>query len=350
MPGTARGTRGTHVTTYCVVPRPLADELHDSLREHFRGNADVRVVVEFRSGERRKSEDRRAVAAAAAAATEEERRRIRSETGRRVADRRAVTVPVEAPTLPRRFRRHADDIRFYERIEPNSQRALDADNARLVMRFQQGDKSAFTDLYMRNFDSVYTYLKVALKDHHEAEDAAQQVFINTLEALPRFELRRGKPFRAWLFRITRNQALSHLRKHRVIEVEDPAELTRRRRGDTEVEAEKRALDWLSDSDLLILIERLPVAQRQALTLRYMLGLTTDEMATVLGRTTMAVRKLEHRALRFLEQRLVATGRKPLDPERMGMVVDMNRGPVTEARKRSLGTARAGAGRPHSGVR
>jgi len=324
-------------TTYCVIPRSLADELHEPLRDHFRAERAVKVVVDFRTSERRKREDRRA---SESAASPDERRRIKSETGRRVNDRRAVAVPVDGPELPRRFRRHQEELQFYERVEPTSQRALDADNARYVMRFQQGDESAFTDLYMSNFDSVYTYLRVALKDSHEAEDAAQQVFISVLEALPRFQLRRGKPFRAWLFRIARNQALTHLRKQRVVEVEDPNDMVRRRLSSTEAEAERRALDWLSDSDLLILIERLPVAQRQALTLRYMLGLSTDEMATVLGRTTMAVRKLEHRALRFLEERLIATGRKPASTDRMAMVVDLDRAPVAKARKLALGGAGA----------
>jgi RNA polymerase sigma-70 factor, ECF subfamily len=330
----------SHATTYCVIPRELAETLHEPLREHFRRDRNVKVVVDFRKAERRRNGERRAAADEQPA---DERRRIRSETGRRVADRRTVAVPVDGPELPRRLRRFADQVRFYELIEPTSQRALDVENARLVMRFQQGEESIFNELYMRNFDGVYTYLRVALKDHHEAEDAAQHVFINMLEALPRFELRRGKPFRAWLFRIARNQALTHLRKQRIMEVEDPEELDRRRRDVVETAAERRALDWLSDGDLLILIERLPVAQRQALTLRYMLGLSTEEMAQVLGRSTMAVRKLEHRALRFLEERLIATGRKPLDPERMGMVVDKSRGPVIEARKSALGRP-AAAGR------
>jgi RNA polymerase sigma-70 factor (ECF subfamily) len=332
VPSAPRGERGGRVTTYCVVPRELAGSLHEPLRAFFRERSDVKVVVDFREGERRKRADRRGQAQT----TDTDRRQIRSETGRRIAERRTMAVLVDGPELPRRLRRHADEIRFYELVEPISQQALDVDNARMVMRFQQGDKEAFNDLYMRNFDAVYTYLRVALKDHHEAEDAAQHVFMNMLEALPRFELRRGKPFRAWLFRIARNQALTRLRKQRVMEVEDPDELDRRRRHVVDVEAEQRALDWLSDGDLLILIERLPVAQRQALTLRYMLGLSTDEMAMVLGRTTMAVRKLEHRALRFLEERLVATGRKPLDSERMGVVYKLNRHPVTDARRAALG--------------
>ena len=325
-------------TIYCVIPRELANELHEPLRDHFRSDPHVKVIVDFRNGDRRANGDRRGEVAAPA----DDRRRIRSETGRRVSERRALTVALEPLDLPRKARRHLDRIGFFERLEPTSQRALDADNARLVMRFQAGEQSAFTDLYMRNFDSVYTYLRVALKDHHEAEDAAQQVFINTLEALPRFELRRGKPFRAWLFRIARNQALTHLRKQRNVDVEDPEDLDRRRQTVGEMDSDRRALEWLTDTELLILIERLPVAQRQAITLRYMLGLTTEEMATALDRSTMAVRKLEHRALRFLEQRLIATGRKPLNTDRSAMK-GLNRTPL-ETRPLALAPTTTGVQR------
>src|SRR5437588_517470 len=62
---------------------------------------------------------------------------------------------------------------------------------------------------------------------HEAEDATQQVFLQAMEALPRYELR-AVPFRAWLFRIVRNYSIKHLAKHSRVEVEDPDELDRRR--------------------------------------------------------------------------------------------------------------------------
>jgi hypothetical protein len=131
--------------------------------------------------------------------------------GRRVSDRRTTSLAVAAPELPRKLERYAQQLVFFERIEPTDEQAEDADTARLVIRFQAGDEEAFAGLYVRYFNRVYVYLRTALNDPIEAEDAAQHVFMRVYEALPRYE-RRGQPFRGWLFRIVRNYTLDQLKK------------------------------------------------------------------------------------------------------------------------------------------
>ena len=92
-------------------------------------------------------------------------------------------------------------------------------------------------------------------------------------------------------------------------------------------------------DLLVLIERLPDTQRQTIMLRYMLGMATDEIAQVLDRTPVAVRKLEHRALRFLEHRLgTLRQQRELRVNRSAMVVRLRPDPVVNARRFALGAA------------
>jgi RNA polymerase sigma-70 factor (ECF subfamily) len=159
---------------------------------------------------------------------------------------------------------------------------------------------------MRYFSRVYAYLRVALRSREEAEDVAQQVFTRAFEALPKYE-HRG-PFRGWLFAIARNQAISHLRAAQRLEPLDPDDLNRRRDQRAE-SGPLPALEWISDPDLLLFIERLPLAQRQVLVLRYMLDLNHAEIATVLGRSPEDVRKLQSRAQRFLRDRLDALAQR-----------------------------------------
>ena len=200
-------------------------------------------------------------------------------------------------------------LSFVERIEAGGEQLEDLDTARLVIRFQAGDQTAFAALYRRYFDRVYGYLRVLLNDRHRAEDVAQQVFIQVLEALPDYE-RRSTPFRGWLFTVVRNSALMALRKKGADTV-DPAELDRQREAPSEAsEVSAAALNWITDRDLTLFVERLPIPQRQVLLLRYVMDLSGAEIAKILDRSPEDVRILQHRALRFLEQRLSAVGRGP----------------------------------------
>jgi RNA polymerase sigma-70 factor (ECF subfamily) len=306
MPGREEPVAQRQVV-YCLVPRDLAPALHDRLRRHFRENAGVEVVVEARAGDRRLV-DRRSRSTDWAGV---ERRRIAAAAGRRAGERRALTVAVQAPQLPRSALRHADRLSFVERLEPSRYEAEDLDTARLVTRAQSGESDVFALLYLRYFDRVYGYLRIAFNDAHQAEDGAQHVFTEVLRALPRYSLQRG-PFRAWLFVIVRNYTITQLQKQSRVTLMEPEELDRQRDQPADGE-ELSALNWVSDSDLLLFIERLPVAQRQVLVLRYMLDLTAAQTAAILDRSPEDVRNLQSRAHRFLRERLVAIGRTAARP-------------------------------------
>lgn len=313
---------------YCLIPYELADKLHAPLREHFRHEPGVEVVVEQRTHERRSGIERRRMTGSSP--TGPERRHILAQSGRRVAERRAEVEALSTTTvreMPRRLRRYAAQIEFVERVAPTGERAEDADTARQIARFQSGDHEAFSVLYTRYFERVYAYLRVVLKDHHEAEDLTQDVFVRVLKALPSYE-RRSQPFRAWLFVIARNAARDHLVKHARVELMEANDLniayervTAGVHGETEAEsqiesgappnlAEALALSWIRNQDLLVLVERLPEAQRQVLSLRYMLGLQAKEIAKVMDLDPNHVSVLHYRAVSFLRDRLASLGRDP----------------------------------------
>lgn len=280
---------------YCILPEELAAELHDLLRRHFRSQPGIEVVVERRAGERRRGERREAGRAAPVAERRGQRRRAR--------ERRTSLVEVAPPAgLPPRVRFHLARIRFLERSEPANEPAEDRDSARLVRAFQRGDDEAFSGLYLRYFDRIYAYMRVVLRDNHEAEDATQQVFVKLYEALPRYE-ERGQPFRAFLFVVARNHAISELRRRQRLHTFDPVELELV--AGPAMHAEAREFQSVGDRDLLALIERLPLGQRQVVVLRFMLDLSHAQIGQVLDRTPEDVRALLYRALTFMRTRLRA---------------------------------------------
>jgi hypothetical protein len=71
---------------YCVVPRPLADELYEKLSEHYKDDENVTVIVD------RRHVDRRGQRGSGGATGPEGQRRV-------VRDRRRARVPGELPAL-----------------------------------------------------------------------------------------------------------------------------------------------------------------------------------------------------------------------------------------------------------
>ncbi|NCC94798.1 MAG: sigma-70 family RNA polymerase sigma factor, partial [Opitutae bacterium] len=116
---------------------------------------------------------------------------------------------------------------------------------------------------------------------HDAEDVVMDTFLKAWQALPRF--RGGRGLSAWLMRIARNQALDLLRRRQVRQAEsledDYAAETAAALAAPGVEspADQAAYD---DRAGLVrdALTRLPPAQRMAMSLRYMDGLSYAEIA------------------------------------------------------------------------
>jgi RNA polymerase sigma-70 factor, ECF subfamily len=336
--GAAPSSLEAEPSVYCLYPAELQTRLGRTIAR-FASEHGAVAVAERRRSDRRSRGDRRTVSWSAdgACASVLERRRIRNDDGRRVAERRATLIPVSAPApLPRRLRSVAEEIVFVEAIDLGEEHAEDVDTARLVTRLQAGECDLFATLYNRYFDRIYGYLRVTLHDGHEAEDVTQHVFMRMLENLPNFELR-SVPFRAWLFKIVRNDAITHLQRRNRVSVEDPAEIDRLRDHAEADPLDDGVLDWLSDQDLIVLVSRLPLNQRQVIMLRYMLDLTAPEIAAILDRSPESVRQSQARALAFLRSRLSSLGRSKSADIHKALPIRrrMRLAPVASARRLAL---------------
>lgn len=168
----------------------------------------------------------------------------------------------------------------------------------LIQAAQRGDRDAMHQLLKPWNDPIFGFLLASLRDRSDAEDAAQETFIRVVKGLPSYE-HRGE-FRAWVFRIARNQAaLTATRRRRVSDHEsgvEPTELHAFAAGD---ETDDALAEADRAAELRAAVEALPDAEREVIRLRLDEDLKFREIAertgaplnTVLGRMRNAARRL-----------------------------------------------------------
>jgi RNA polymerase sigma-70 factor (ECF subfamily) len=168
----------------------------------------------------------------------------------------------------------------------------------LVRQAIEGNQSAFTQLYNEHVDKIYRYIYFRVGSQADAEDLTQEVFIKALGAISSYKWR-GVHFSAWLFRIAHNQMVDHFRKQSkqkraaleevvAVSPEDPVAMTDKK---LEIEELSQAL------------KKLPSAQREVVSLRFIAGLPIAEVARTLGKSEGTVKALQFNAIVSLRKLL-----------------------------------------------
>jgi RNA polymerase sigma-70 factor (ECF subfamily) len=157
----------------------------------------------------------------------------------------------------------------------------------------------FTELYRSHLRDVYSYAFYRVGNHHDAEDITEQTF---LQAYRHFEraLREsnGRPLRPWLIRIAHNLAANYYRdraRRPQTQLEDASRVSAVHDTEDVVEGREELAEILAG------VAGLPDDRRDALIMRFALGMDNREIARALGRSEGATKVLVHRAIRQLEQ-------------------------------------------------
>lgn len=170
----------------------------------------------------------------------------------------------------------------------------------IVDKARSGDADAFATLYDVYAPRIYRFLTVRMREPADAEDLLQQVFIKTIQALPRYQSR-GLPFAAWLFKIAQNVVVDFHRTHRETETLDAA-LRAGSGSDPELKAQLGA----DQERVRMALDRLTAPQREVLIYRFFAGLDTAEIGHAMGKREGTVRALQFRALESMRTTLGAS--------------------------------------------
>ncbi len=171
----------------------------------------------------------------------------------------------------------------------------------LVNRLKKGERKAFDELVNKYKKRIY-YLAYSLTNNHaDALDLSQEAFIKVYKSIHRFRGRSS--FYTWLYRITVNICLNHLKKK-----------AKRKEISFDERIEVAQVDWWSNpkkalenkelqENLTRAIDSLPPQQKTVFTLRHLEGLSHKEIASILGCSIGSVKANLFQALQKLRNRL-----------------------------------------------
>ncbi len=160
----------------------------------------------------------------------------------------------------------------------------------LIKHIRAGDEDAAEELVRRYYPGIMRFCRWQCGDIDLAEDLTQDTFYKALRCLDQY--RKGEHFKAWLYSVAKSVCMDELRKHKpetdpdydIYEIED------RNAGIQQIENEEAIKQMLSV---------LPGDQKEALTLRYMEGLSYREIGEVLGIPARTAQSRVNLALKLL---------------------------------------------------
>jgi len=198
----------------------------------------------------------------------------------------ALSAPVPAPRLPRVLAAGLGELsRRRERG--------------LIRRAQAGSEQAIEELFRLYWPVAFRAASYITRDPAAAEDIAQESFLAAIRNLDRFDGTR--PFGPWFKRLVANRAIdwTRARKLRGYELEEEA-------GDRGAHAAARESNGGRElpEDLTAALARLPLDQRTAVVLRYLLEYTPGEIAELLGVPRGTINSRLRRGLDALEGEVV----------------------------------------------
>jgi RNA polymerase sigma-70 factor (ECF subfamily) len=154
-------------------------------------------------------------------------------------------------------------------------------DAELLKLFRQGDEGALEALFERYEAPLFLFLVGILRDHHRAEDALQETFVQALERLEQID---PDHLRGWLFTVAYHQAMLIRRKLAVQQRHfppapgDPAAMV----PDPNSDPAQSAQSHEERSHCQELLRRLPECQREVIRQRVYEGKRFRDIATDLG--------------------------------------------------------------------
>jgi len=182
-------------------------------------------------------------------------------------------------------------------------------DAALMLRVKRGDRAAFAELVDKYKQPVMNFIFRSLRDEAEAEDLAQNVFLQVYKSRSRYK--QTAKFSTWLFTIARNLCLNELRRRsrhpaeslEETHTENEDQPARQFEDKSQLAAPEEVLHGELAEKIEEALGELPENQRSAILLCRQDDLSYEEIAKVLRCSLSATKSLIHRGREALKEKL-----------------------------------------------
>jgi RNA polymerase sigma-70 factor (ECF subfamily) len=182
----------------------------------------------------------------------------------------------------------------------------DAEMLALLEAAHAGDSAAYDRLYNLYSDRVFRYLYARVGQREVAEDLTADVFVRLLQNLPRFRVNAARPvasFSAFVYRVAGNLLTDQYRKQKHRDHQDIDDQPFLADGHPEPFAQTTASE--NKTELIKAMSKLGMEQQAVLLYRFGEEYSVLEVAEIMGKTTGAIKALQHRAIANLRRILTA---------------------------------------------
>ncbi len=171
----------------------------------------------------------------------------------------------------------------------------------LVLAAQRGDSRAIQELYDSYRERIRALVLYSVGDSLQAQDVLQTIFFKVFRGLQSFRFQSS--LFTWIYRIAHNECQNHLRRRSAPQV--PLEAIMGSRDEIDPKPASTGPNARLERDLIIqqAVMQLPFKMREVVVLKYLEGLSYEEMSRVLGCAPGTIASRLNRALSELGERL-----------------------------------------------
>lgn len=189
-------------------------------------------------------------------------------------------------------------------MTPQQKLFTDEELIALAEKIQSGDRDAFGVFYDAYVDKIYRYIYFKVQPE-DVEDLTEMAFLKVWDNIALYK-KGTAPFTSWVFRIVHNMIVDYYRlKRRVFDLSDDL-------PDDSAHANPKELTEqnLTQMQVRLALNQLRPIYQQILIMKFITGLSNDEIAAALQRRSSAIRVLQFRALKALKKVLKNMGFSP----------------------------------------